>query len=94
MRRDLPVPPAYVGQKRPDEAVNIPPPPRQMPLVSVALTIGVLLMAVQLWLLTVALDLFLGGNGGQVWQLAVVSGVIFAGGLLILWILRRKPRVR
>ncbi len=94
MNRDLPVSPAYVGQKRPDKAVNVPPPPGQMPLVSVALTIGVLLMAVQLWLLTVALDLFLAGNGGQVWQLALVSGAIFAGGLLMLWILRRKPRVR
>ncbi len=94
MKRDFEVPPAYIGQKRPDEAVSTPPRPGQMPLVTVALSIGVLLMAIQLWLLTVALDLFLGGGGGQVWQLALISGAIFAGGLFMLWILRRRPRVR
>ena len=47
----------------------------------------------QLWLLTVALDLFLAGRGDQVWQQAVVSGAIFAGGLLVIWLLRRRPRM-
>jgi hypothetical protein len=56
--------------------------------------IGILLLGVQLWILTVALDLFLEGNGGQVWTLAVVSGLIFAGGLAVVWLLRRRPRVR
>jgi hypothetical protein len=57
------------------------------------LAIGILLLGIQLWLLTVALDLYLGGRGGQVWSLALVSGLIFAGGLLVLWILRQRPRV-
>lgn len=70
------------------------PPPGQMPLVTAALAIGVLLMAIQLWLLTIALDLFLAGRGGQVWQLALVSGAIFAGGLVMLWLLRRRPHLR
>jgi hypothetical protein len=56
--------------------------------------IGILLLGVQLWILTVALDLFLEGNGGQVWTLALVSGVIFAGGLAVVWLLRRRPRER
>ncbi len=68
--------------------------PGQMPLVTAALAIGVLLMAIQLWLLTIALDLFLAGHGGEVWQLALVSGAIFAGGLVMLWLLRRRPHLR
>jgi hypothetical protein len=60
--------------------------------VAAGLAIGILLLAIQLWLLTVALDLFLGGHGDQVWSLALVSGLIFVGGLAVLWILRRRPR--
>jgi hypothetical protein len=63
--------------------------PGEAPIVAAGLAIGILLLAIQLWLLTVALDLFLGGRGDQVWLIALVSGVIFAGGLLVLWILRR-----
>ena len=40
-----------------------PPPPGQSPIVMAALAIGMLLMAIQLWLLTVALDLYLAGQG-------------------------------
>jgi hypothetical protein len=74
--------------------VTISPPPGQAPIVAAGLTVGILLLGVQLWLLTVALDLYLAGNGSQVWSLALVSGVIFAGGLGVLWILRRRPWVR
>ena len=70
------------------------PRPGQTAIVSAALAIGIILMAIQLWLLTVALDLFLAGRGDQVWQQAVVSGAIFAGGLLVLWLLRRRPRMK
>jgi hypothetical protein len=66
----------------------------QTAIVSAALAIGIILMSVQLWLLTVALDLFLAGHGDQVWQQAVVSGAIFAGGLLVIWLLRRRPRMK
>ena len=86
--------PALVGRKRPDEAVSQPPPPGQMTLVLAGLAIGLLLMGVQLWLLTIALDLYLGGAGARIWQLALVSGAIFLGGLLMLRLLGRRPRVR
>jgi len=59
-----------------------------------ALAIGLLLMAIQLWLLTVALELFLSGQGRDVWPLALISGCIFAGGLAMLWLLRRSPGIR
>lgn len=71
----------------------LPASPGQAPIVAAGLAIGILLLAVQLWLLTVALDLYLAGRGNQVWSLAVVSGVIFGGGLVVLWVLRRRPRV-
>ena len=86
--------PAYVGRKRPDEAVSQPPPPGQMTLVLTGLAIGLLLMGIQLWLLTIALDLYLAGAGARGWQLALVSGAIFLGGLLMLRLLRRRPRMR
>jgi hypothetical protein len=72
---------------------DLPPPPGQAPIVAAGLTIGILLLGIQLWLLTVALDLYLAGRGNQVWSLAAVSGVIFVGGLVVLWILGRRPRV-
>lgn len=65
-----------------------------MSVVLAALAIGVLLMGIQLWLLTVALDLFLAGESSGVWQLALTSGAIFLGGLGILWLLGRRPRIR
>jgi hypothetical protein len=68
--------------------------PGQSGLVAAGLSIGILLLGVQLWLLTVALELYLGGHGDQVWSLAVVSGLIFAGGLLLLRLLRRRARVK
>ncbi len=61
------------------------PPPGQMAVVLVGLSIGVLLMAVQLWLLTVALDLYLGGQSTlSIWLLVVISGLVFLGGLVML----------
>ena len=85
--------PPRVGRARPDLAVDEPPPPGQAPLIGAGLAIGLLLLAVQLWLLTVALDLLLAGHGGDVWSLAAVSGLIFVGGLGVLWVLGRRPRV-
>ena len=55
------------------------------------LSIGLLMMGVQLWLLTVALELYLSGEGDRTWSLALASGAIFLGGLLILALLRRRP---
>lgn len=70
-----------------------PPPPGQDAVLSAGLTIGALMLALQLWVLTVALDLYLGGQGGAVWGLAAASAGVFAGGLLILWALGRRPRL-
>ncbi|HUE75739.1 MAG TPA: phage holin family protein [Chloroflexota bacterium] len=84
--------PAYAREKRPEESVSQPPPPGQMPVVMAALSLGVLLMGVQLWLLTVALELYLAGHGSQIWPAALLSGAIFLGGILMLWLLRSRPR--
>src|SRR3569832_860185 len=86
--------PAFVGRMRPDDAVSRPPPPGQMALVLAGLIIGLLLMGIQLWLLTIALDLYLAGAGTRIWQLALLSGGIFLGGLLMLRLLSRRSRVR
>ena len=56
------------------------------------LAIGILLMGIQLWLLTIALDLYLGGQDTYIWLLAVISGLVFLGGLLVLRVLTRRPR--
>ena len=56
-------------------------------LLLAALAISILMLSLQLWLLTVALDLFLAGRGGEVWSLAFVSGLIFIGGLVALRLL-------
>ena len=49
-------------------------------------------MGIQLWLLTVALDLYLGGNDNPIWPLPLVSGLIFLGGLLTFRLLNRRRR--
>jgi hypothetical protein len=72
-------------------AADRSPPPGQQALVMAALMLGLLLMGIQLWLLTVALELYLGGSGRQVWLLTLVSGLIFLGGLLTLRVLGRQP---
>jgi uncharacterized protein DUF6755 len=69
------------------------PTPGRLAVVMAALMIGLLLMGTQLWLLTVALELYLGGHGRQVWLLALVSGAIFAGGVLMVRQLDRHPRL-
>lgn len=76
------------------EVGEVPPPPGQMGVVLAGLAIGILLMGVQLWLLTVALELYLSGEGNRVWQLALISGAIFLGGLGMLSLMRRRPQVR
>lgn len=86
--------PADPGDPPGEEREALPPPPGQMGVVQTALLIGLLLMGIQLWLLTVALELYLAGEGAHVWQLALLSGGVFLGGLAILWLLARRPRVR
>ncbi len=67
------------------------PPPGQVAVVLAGLTIGILLMGIQLWLLTIALDLYLAGQSTYSWLLAVISGLVFLGGVLILRLLTHRP---
>jgi hypothetical protein len=68
------------------------PPLGQVAVVLMALTIGILLMGIQLWLLTIALDLYLAGSGAWLWLLVIISGLIFLGGLLMLRMLHHRSR--
>jgi hypothetical protein len=68
--------------------------PGRRSLLLAAVMIGVLLLAIQLWLLTIALDLFLGGRGAEIWSLAIVSGLIFAGGVVAYRVLRSNAPPR
>jgi len=70
------------------------PSPGQVGILLASLTIGILLMGIQLWLLTIALDLYLGGSSSYIWLLAIISGLVFLGGLFILRVLRRHPQTR
>ncbi len=86
------IPPGYDGGPNREDRADIPPPPGQGPIIMAGLSIGVLLMGIQLWVLTVALNLLLAGSGSGIWTLALLSGLIFLGGLLMLWLLDRRPR--
>lgn len=79
-RRDVPLP--DVGEM-----------PGRQALLIAALLIGLVLMGMQLWLLTVALELYLAGDGENIWGLALASGLVFAGGLLAMWLFSRRPKV-
>lgn len=70
------------------------PPPGHGALVMLGLSMGVLLMSVQLWLLTLAFNLYLLGERRGTLLAALVSGAVFVGGLAMLWILRRQARAR
>ncbi len=68
-----------------------PTPAWEAPVVTTALLLGFALMGIQLWLLTVALDLLLGGRSEGLLRLALASGAVFAGGVLVLRLLRARP---
>ena len=59
-------------------------------LLLAALSIGILLLAVQLWLLTVALNIYLAGERDELWALALVSGLVFAGGIAAWRVISRR----
>ncbi len=75
-----------VNPEAPDNRADVlgarEPLPGRQALLLAALLIGLVLMGLQLWLLTVALDMYLAGEGESLWLLALVSGLVFAGGLL------------
>jgi len=68
------------------------PPVGQNGLTMLGLALGLLLVAIQLWLLTVAFDLYLEGERASTVGVAVCSGLVFLGGLLMLRLLDRQPR--
>lgn len=82
--------PGFYGQAESQRGVA----PGREAMVLTAVAIGILLLGVQLWLLTIALDRYYAGAGKDVWTLAIVSGAIFVGGLLALWLLGPRRRVR
>ena len=67
--------------------------PGESALLSAALAMGILLMGIQLWILTVALEHFERHAYSQIYALAAISALIFAGGVVMLWLLRKKPSV-
>lgn len=70
------------------------PPPGRAGLILLGLSIGILLVSIQLWLLTLAFNLYkLGDRVGGLIAL-VVSGCIFLGGLAMLYVLRVPERRR
>jgi hypothetical protein len=81
MKRDLPLP-------QPEEP-NVQH--GQATLALLGLMIGILLMGIQLWLLTLAFDLYLEGKKSETLIAAIISGLVFLGGLLMLRYLNRSP---
>lgn len=67
--------------------------PGRRAMMLAAVLIGLLLLGVQLWLLTVAVELYLGGEAEDAWTLALVSGLVFVGGLLAYRLLGRQPHI-
>jgi len=86
----------YVRGQRLDTSVGrTPPSPGRQAILLASLTIGALLLAMQLWLLTVALEIYLGGTDDSgIWVLAGFSGLVFIGGMLVLRALSRRARLR
>ena len=70
------------------------PPPGQGGLIMLGLSVGILLMSVQLWLLTLAFNLYFLGDRVGTLIAAVVSGCICLGGLALLWVLQRSASRR
>jgi hypothetical protein len=70
------------------------PPPGQAGLAMLGLAIGIMLMSIQLWLLTLAFDLYMLDEDTDALLAAAVSGLIFLGGLVMLRLLDRRPRRR
>lgn len=75
---------------QPEERENRPR-PGESALVTLGLVVGILFMTIQLWLLTVAFDLYLSGQRGETVRAAIISGLVFLGGLLMLRVLDRRP---
>jgi cytochrome c biogenesis protein CcdA len=67
------------------------PPAGRSAMFMAGLAIGIMLMGIQLWLLTLALDLYLSGDNTNTWQLVLISGLVFLGGIWLMRLLSRHP---
>ncbi len=63
----------------------------QVALVLTGLALGIMLLGIQLWLMTIALDRYLAGQGADIWVLVLISGLVFLGGVVMLRLLARHP---
>lgn len=70
------------------------PPPGEAGVALFGLAIGIMLMSMQLWLLTLAFDLYMYDDETGALLAAAFSGLVFLGGLLMLRFLGRRPRRR
>lgn len=61
-------------------------------IVLTGLIVGLVMMGIQLWLLTLAFDLYLSGKRGATLLAAAASGLIFLGGLLVLRLVEGRSR--
>jgi hypothetical protein len=61
------------------KAPNAPAQNRGLTAIDGVITLIVVLLIVQMWLLSATLAAYLAGHGGSVLPAAVVSGLIFAG---------------
>lgn len=68
--------------------------PGQGVIIMLGLSLGLVLMALQLWLLTLAYDLYLAGKTTDTLIVALCSGGVFVGGLLMLTFVLRRPSAR
>ncbi len=78
----------------PETEADRPQRPGRQALLLAAATIGLVMLALQLWFLTIALDLFYLREQSGAWALAVLSGLVYVGGLLALGMFEKSRRVR
>lgn len=64
----------------------------QTGIVMLGLAFGILLVSLQLWVLTLAFDLYLLDQDRDTLLVAVFSGLVFVGGLAMLRVIDRSPK--
>ncbi|GLV56789.1 hypothetical protein KDH_36280 [Dictyobacter sp. S3.2.2.5] len=79
----------YINSETTGEVVHAPPHGRLAMLLA-GLIIGIILLGIQLWMLTVALNQYLQGQTTGSWQLVVVSGLVLIGGIIVWRVMDRQ----
>lgn len=69
-----------------------PPQRRELTAIDGALALLAVLLIVQMWLLTAALEAYLAGHRETALPAAIVSGILFAGCLALFWLVRGLDR--